>query len=492
MKAAVVIGAGIGGLSSAVRLASKGVKVTLLEKEPRVGGYAIAYRRGGYTFDLSLHVIPCGGPGEEFSAMVDSLGIADTIQFVRLRKGFQVILGNYRFQMANNYQELREELAGEFVNERQNLDRFFRDLEKKVINYAGIFDYTVSKWRSVPRFFPQIPSFLKYCRLSAREYLEHFFRDEYLMAILYLPASFMGIPMRQFPAVNFMIMFYLLIYKGMYTVVGGGQAFTDALQGKFKSLGGEVLTNTKASSIIVKKKKAVGVVTEDGRQYDCDLVVCGNNIRDVVNRMIGRDHFAPSYLKNLDGLSSSLSVMALNMGLDCHPRKIGLDAYITMAFPDSDIDRCFAKQEKEIVLNGYSLTTPCNAYSASYADGCYTVSLISGTDPGRWMEMDENSYEIEKQNILKAAIDQVDQLFPEFSSHVRVADLATPRTMQRYTANPEGAIMGFKCTRGMHRRIMKAANIPVGNLVIGGAWSSRLGGYMQCMKSGILAADTVS
>lgn len=488
---AVIIGAGIGGLASAVRLAGKGGDVTLLEKEPRTGGYAVAYRRQGYTFDLSLHVVPSGGAGQEFRAMVESLGISDKVRFIRLNEGFRVILGEDRFQLPNDYQELQEMLAGAFPQERDGLRLFFNDLEKHAVSYAGIFDYTVSKFRSVPPFLPRIPSFLKHCRMSTREYLEKFFRDKKLKALLYQPASFMGIPMGDFPAVNFMIMFYLLMKYGMYTIAGGGQALSDALRDRFQSLGGRLLTGKKAVSIIVDGQKAVAVVTEDGQRYDCDFVLCGNNIHDVVNRMIGRSNFADSYLATLDSLASSISVSALNIGLDCHPGRLGLDSHMTMVFPDPDIDRCFMRQSCQLDMSAFSITAPCNADPDLFANGRYTISLVGGTDPGRWLAMDEDAYRAEKKKVVRAAIDRADALFPGLKQHVRVADLATPKTMQRYTGNPGGAIMGFNCTCGMHRQIMKAARIPVSNLVMAGAWTNRLGGYMQSMKSGILAAEAV-
>lgn len=490
-RSIMIIGAGIGGLSSGVKLLQRGFAVTLFEKEPRAGGYAVSCRRGGYHFDLALHVVPSGGAGQEFSTMVNSLGLADTVKFIKLREGFNVVLGDYHFQMPNSYDELLAKLCSEFPAERDKLKRFSNDLEKHMISYAPLFDYTVPKYRSIPIFLPKSAAFLKHSMMGTKKYLEQFFDDARIMAILFQSAAFMGIPMRDFPTVNFMMMFYLLMKNGMYTIAGGGQALTDGLKEKFKQLGGTLATNTVVEKIIVVKKRAVAIITSDGLRYDCDGIIAANNIYDVVNRLVGRPNFSDSYLRNLDSLSPSLSVTALNLGLDCHPNDLGINPHITMVFPDPDIDRCLEEQSRRIDMDGFSITAHCNSDHDFYNNGCYSLSLVGGTDPGKWLAMTDAEYRAAKERITIQIMDKADKIYPGLKHHVKVTDLATPRTMQRYTANPQGAIMGFNCTRGSHRRIMKAANIPIGNLIMGGAWTSRLGGFMQSMKSGILAAETI-
>jgi len=490
-KSILLIGSGIGGLSCGVKLAQQGIDVTLFEKEPRTGGYATSFSRRGYHFDLALHVVPSGGPGQEFASMVNSLGLADDIKFIRLKQGFNVILGDYRFQMPNSYSQLIKKLCLEFPAEKENIHRFSEDLEKHVTRYIPIFDYTIPNYRALPSFLPKIPAFLKHCKQGTKGYLKQFFNDGRIIAILFQPAAFMGIPMRDFPAVNFMMMFYLLMKNGMYTIAGGGQALTSSLKKRFQQLGGTLITKTQVERIIIKDRMAVGVMTSEGREYRGSSVIAANNIYDVVNDLVGRSYFSKSYLDNLDSLSPSISVLALNLGIDCHPKDLGVNIHISMIFPDSDIDRCMDEQRQQIDINGFSITAHCNSEPESVDNKHYSLSLIGGTDPDQWLTMSDEEYYREKERIIKQLINKTEALFPGLKSHIQVTDLATPRTMQRYTANPSGSIMGFNCTCGSHRQIMQAANIPISNLSMGGAWTSRLGGFMQSMKSGILAAEQI-
>jgi hypothetical protein len=51
--------------------------------------------------------------------------------------------------------------------------------------------------------------------------------------------------------------------------------------------------------------------------------------------------------------------------------------------------------------------------------------------------------------------------------------------------------MGFNCTTGEHRKLIKAARLPLANVIVGSAWTNRLGGFMQSLKSGVIAAEKI-
>ncbi len=489
MKHVVVIGAGIGGLASGIRLLQGGHKVTILEKEPRVGGYAIAYKRGGYSFDLALHVVPSGESGQEFSNLIELLGLENKIEFIKLKSGFEVFLGDFHFQMPNNLDQLLSELTRTFPAERNALKNFQQDLEKYVSVYEPVFSYTTSKLQSIPPFLLKLPAFLKHSKLSTKTYFEQFFQDKCLQSILFQPAAFMGISMAEFPTINFMMMFYLLMKDGMFTIKGGGQKLTDILEEQFINLGGELRLNQQVTKFICEKRKITGIISKSKEHLPCDAVIAGNNLVDVVNKLIGRKHFNLKYLRNLDRLKPSVSVLALNLGLDCPPAEVGIKHHIGMVFPHADIDSCFARQDLQITPLGFSVTANVNSDPDYSSMAGNTISIIGGTAPDKWLQMGQDDYIKCKKEVTQHIIDQAENYFPGLAEHIVVADLATPRTMYRYTGNPRGAIMGFNCTAGLHRQIIQTTRLPMKNLAIGSAWTNRLGGFMQSLKSGILAAE---
>src|SRR5437773_2553063 len=60
----VVVGGGIGGLTAAALLASRGIDVCLLERQPQVGGCVAKFEKFGYTFEPTLGLYSCWGPDD--------------------------------------------------------------------------------------------------------------------------------------------------------------------------------------------------------------------------------------------------------------------------------------------------------------------------------------------------------------------------------------------------------------------------------------------
>src|SRR5919106_1811741 len=74
---AIVIGAGIGGLTCAALLARTGLRVLLVEQHYMVGGYCSTFRRSGYTFDAATHFYPLlGNPATITGRLLVELGLA--------------------------------------------------------------------------------------------------------------------------------------------------------------------------------------------------------------------------------------------------------------------------------------------------------------------------------------------------------------------------------------------------------------------------------
>ena len=79
-KSVIIIGAGIGGLTAAVGLAQAGYEVTVLEKNPQVGGKVYEYRAGGFRWDTGPTVF---APRHALGALFDDLGL-DLSDYMRL------------------------------------------------------------------------------------------------------------------------------------------------------------------------------------------------------------------------------------------------------------------------------------------------------------------------------------------------------------------------------------------------------------------------
>src|SRR3954465_1063993 len=120
----IVIGAGVGGLTSAALLSKAGLSVCVLEKEPRVGGYLAGFRRKHFIFDTAIHWLNQYGPGgmldKLFSAIGSDFPKAIAQQRIRRYKG-----ENFDYLLTNQPNDLRDELIRDFPDDRTGIEKFF-------------------------------------------------------------------------------------------------------------------------------------------------------------------------------------------------------------------------------------------------------------------------------------------------------------------------------------------------------------------------------
>ena len=103
MKKCVIIGSGLGGLSTGCILARNGYEVTVLEQGGQVGGCLQCFRRGDAVFDTGMHYIGSADPGQTLHTMLKYLGVDKDIRLMRLDPaGYDIVsFQGERYRFAN-------------------------------------------------------------------------------------------------------------------------------------------------------------------------------------------------------------------------------------------------------------------------------------------------------------------------------------------------------------------------------------------------------
>ncbi len=484
----VIVGGGLGGLAAGVRLVQAGVRAVIVEQHRETGGYVTAFDRKGYTFDPAMHAIPAGAPGDFFHEQIEALGIEDAVSLIKVPEGFSTVLGQRRFQFPNNPDELFDSLAHAFPPEREGLRRLRAEIAHFGPFYVDVVEGRMSKLQKLTRFVPRIPVFLHHTDLPTDAYLARFTHDPVLQALLFQPAVFCGLPSHEFPAINFIVMLYMLFERGLYTIRDGGCALSRALTKRFVALGGEVLSGTQVTRVCIRRRRAAAVRTDDGVEIPASAVVANVSTPVFVRDLVGTEHFPTSYVRALERLESSLSVVELHIGLDCSLADAGINAYLTTVFPDHSIDDCIRRQRELRHIEAGSITAQGVADPAAGTRNP-TMSVVGAVDPRAWLSLDPDSYRSAKQECTERTLGLLESVYPGTHGHYAVLDLATPRTFQRYTGNPDGAIMGFSSRIGAHRPLLTVSRIPIPNVYLANAWTLRFGGMLQAMRAGVTAAE---
>jgi all-trans-retinol 13,14-reductase len=484
-KTVVVVGSGLGGLTAAVALAQQGARVTVLEKQPRPGGYATSFSRKGYTFDVALHALPAGGPGELFERLVADLGLSGDVSFVKLDRPARMRLGASSYDIPMGYDAIFDACERYFPSERRGIAAFRSFVLRRGPAYADVLMTDRVRPGGIARFLPAIPEFLHLTSISADALLSRFVRNPACKAFLYQPAVFLALPMKGLPAINFFMMFSLLAGTGMYTIAGGGQALTNALVKRLKTLGGEIVTNEEALSIEIQSGRAVAAVTSAGRRLEADAFVANVNTNSLVESLVGRRFFPRAFLSHLSRLKPGMAVVQLHAGLSRSCADLGLDRTVTVAFPGPDIDAFIERQ------NALALPEIVSLVATDLSAARPAISAVCSAGSTNWMVLPEKQYTDTKAAVTAHILARLDEICPGLSSCCAVTDLATPRTFHSYTASPGGSIVGYDCSLGTHSHMRAISRLPIPNLHLANSWTDMFGGFMPAMRCGMRAARRI-
>lgn len=135
----VIIGSGLGGLSSGLILSRNGYDVTILEQGAQIGGCLQCFRRQGVKFETGMHFIGSADEGQVLNRLLRYLGVLDDIRLSRLdTNGYNVVsLDGQQFRFANGREAFIETLAKDFPHERDGLHRYF-DLVERVASASSL------------------------------------------------------------------------------------------------------------------------------------------------------------------------------------------------------------------------------------------------------------------------------------------------------------------------------------------------------------------
>ncbi len=291
----VVIGAGVGGLAAAIGLASRGVRVTVLEKNAGVGGKLNVWEQDGFRFDTGPHVLTMLWALEE---VFQSTGrrLEDVLDLVRLdtvcRYHFPggQMLGGQMLDAPGDPEDAAQAIAA-FAPEDEAGFRRFLEYARQVSD-ATTEPFLKQDFGASVRGVPspaqwgQLSSFLalKPWR-TLREVVSQHFSDPRLRQVFELYGLYSGSHPARASGI-FATVADVQWRQGTFYVRGGLYQLAEALREAAESLGVQFQTSTAVSEIIVKSGRARGVETRDGDRLFADAVICNADALGAMTTLI--------------------------------------------------------------------------------------------------------------------------------------------------------------------------------------------------------------
>jgi phytoene desaturase len=309
---ALVIGAGIGGIATAARLAKNGYQVTVLEKEATPGGRCNQIIRDGHRFDIgpTLFLMPevweetFASLGEKMSDHLELTRIDPTYK-VHFDDGLQLQLTSDIGDMQTQLEKVEKTAFTGFLNYIAEGSKHYKvSLEKFVgRNFYNIFEYFSPG--NLPLLF-QLKALKKHYANTSR-----FFKDERLKAAFTFQNMYLGLSPYDAPA-TYSLLQYTELAEGVWYPKGGMYAGIQALVGVAEKLGVKFLYNAPVKQIKVDGSKVKAVQLEDGREFTADIFVGNADLPYIYKELLP----ASAEAKKLDKKLYTCSTIMFYWGVD--------------------------------------------------------------------------------------------------------------------------------------------------------------------------------
>jgi phytoene desaturase len=270
---ALVIGAGIGGIATAGRLARNGYQVTVLEKNDQPGGRCGQIIRDGHRFDIgpTLFLMPevweetFDALGEKMSDYLDLRRI-DPTYTVHFEDGMKIRLTSNIGEMQTQLEKIEKTAFTGFLHYIAEGSKHYKiSLEKFVgRNFYNLFEYFSP--RNLPLIF-QLKALQKHYDNVGR-----FFQDERLKAAFTFQNMYLGLSPYDAPA-TYSLLQYTELAEGVWYPIGGMYAAIQALVNIAEKLGVKFMYNAPVEKINTAKGKVTSVLLEDGRELSADIFI---------------------------------------------------------------------------------------------------------------------------------------------------------------------------------------------------------------------------
>ncbi len=498
----VVIGSGIGGLTSAALLAKRGMRVLVLEQSHRIGGCCSAYEKDGYSFDVGAVFILAR---EIYERLFELLGLRleDHLEMRLIDPVYDIFFDNgNRVMIHYDVDKTVEELKAVNPREAERYRDFCRDMSaiwsgtkaaaqvpfKSVEEVSNPF--SLARRVLNPIFLRNLAMTLRTASGSQQKTIDRYFSDSNMKAVVGFENLYAGLPANRINGL-FTLLSYVC-HEGYYYPKGGMVAVPRALARILEGFGGELRTGTRAEKIIEKDGKACGVRSAEGEDIAARVVLSNASCIPTYLQLVGEERLSKAFVRALKGYRVSIPAPIVYFGLRerppfrCHSAVMVGGLEKVNAYWDEYYAHGLMARVDDMPVG---LTFPSLGDDSLAPPGRYAVSALLPS-PYR---LKYDTWDRVKPYFIEEVIASIERrAIPGFGSMVEFAEMTTPLDFERELNLPEGAIYGLEMSVPHLGPFRASYRSPVmENLYLTGASTNPGGGVPLVMMSGMFATSLI-
>lgn len=442
----IIIGGGLSGLTAGSLLAKRKLKVAVIDKSYNPGGSCGVFKRGNVTFDQGAAMLyGFGENGFNAHRFVFNC-LEEPIDMIRHELLYCVNFEGRRIRFWADIDQFVEELVEVFPSEQDGIRRFYRDM---LIMYRHVMVETPSYMtadetapgNALKSMFKHPVSYVRFLGLlnkSAKHLLDRYFSDPEIFKFFdKLTSTYCYTTVEESPAVLAAVMFVDNHVGGSYYPAGSTLFLPGKLEKVIEENGGDMLLEHETVSIFFENNKPAGVLLDNGEKIKAPYIIYSGTVWNLYGKLIS------SVFTSENRISWALSQVPT------YPSVVLYAVVDREVIPEdtAPIEMLVGTPDRldESEVTAYILSIDDRTLCG---EDEHTVVAIGPTFES-W-DTEEPDYKSKKQMEQERLIAVLDKRFPGFAQSVRYAEVATPRTIERYTLKNGGAVAGPKQMLGQH------------------------------------------
>jgi all-trans-retinol 13,14-reductase len=497
----VVIGSGMGGMTTAAILAKLGKRVLVLEQHYVPGGFTHMFKRPGYKWDVGVHAVgevtDKSFTGRILTALTDgaltwaSLGpVYDEFHFP----------DGFRIDFPDSPAKFRESLLDAFPNEREAIDGYFhlaRSVSKSMKSYYLSRMAPESVGRVTDLIFARKAQ--KYLTMTTRDVVADLTDDPKLRALFTAQWGYYGsTPSRSSFAIQALVIKHFM--HGGYYPVGGASQIARTLLGTVEKAGGWTTIRADVETILIEGGAAVGVRLRDGREVKCKRVVSAAGVASTVRRLLPAPYREDAWATEVEALAPAPAHVCLYLGFEGDIREAGATAANKWFYETWDmeadawnVDPAAESLGRAPVLycSFPSLKDPLHDPGDKLRHTGEVVTFVPWSVFDQWKDerwkKRGGEYDTFKEKLEKQMLAQFLEHVPKLAPMLKYAELSTPVSTEHFVRPVDGSIYGIEPTPERFENRWLRPRAPVKDLFFSGSEVATVG-VIGAMMGGVLAA----
>lgn len=373
MKKAIIIGSGLGGLSTALRLSSKGYDVTILEKHSTPGGRLNILEMDGFRFDMGPSFMSMT---YELDELFKSIDRKVPVELEELDPLYQVFFEGKEKprQIWKDLRKLEKEFADVEPNLAEKADKylkrageFFHDTEDKVVkaNFESKLGYILKLSRVPLKHLP-------YLYKTIWSEVEKTFSSEEVRIIFSLVAFFLGATPFKTPAIYSLLNYTEMKHNGYWKVKGGMYKLVEEIVRILNDMNVKIVYDTEIVQIKNQNGRVNEIVDQRGKTWTADIFISNSDAASFRGNVLGRKKYSE---EKLDKLHWTLAPFTIYLGVKGKINKLSHHNYFLgsnfRGYADTIFTSSISPQKPYYYVNVLSKS------DATFApDGCENLYIL--------------------------------------------------------------------------------------------------------------------